>query len=193
MEKMSSLLNSDRPGIRPRGSNNKTDYRAMGKAINFHQRSNKYEDFLKTASKSISNINLYGKHPEPKNLQEDSKKKLPPKLDRDTNETLRPVTIPEAVSPKPSTPVSIFKRYQTPKELVSIQFPGSTNSKRRPNATQQIFRNPAKPSLPEPESKVEENKILQDLSKKIQEIETIYWRSIKCRPKSQQFSLIWKH
>ena len=172
---MSMLLNSDRPGIRPRGSIAKTDYRAMGKAINFHQRSNKYEDFLKTASNEVSNINLYGKHPEPKNPQEVPKKNLPPKLDRDTNETLRAALAPQAVSPKASTPVSIFKRYQTPKELASIPFPPSTNSKRRSNATQQIFRNLAKPHLPEPESKTQENKVLQELSKKIQEIESIYW------------------
>jgi hypothetical protein len=72
-----------------------------------------------------------------------------------------------------------------------MEFPPVTTSKPKPDRSQQIFTNPGRPELPLP-SQGAENKMFEELSKKIYEIEAIYWLSVKRRPKTQRFTSIWK-
>jgi hypothetical protein len=182
---MSLLGNIREGGLRPRDSKEKMEQLLGGIGKNFHKRSAKYQDFLKTTSKSISKVNLYGKNAT----------RGTPELDPPTTSGSKPPIDPTEPLKidmlANSMPVKNFKRYQTSRDLISIEIPPITTAKPKPDRGQQIFTNPGRPELPAP-SQAAENKMFQELSKKIYEIEAIYWLSVKRRPKTQRFTSIWK-
>jgi hypothetical protein len=182
---MSLIGNIREDGLRPRDSKVKMEQLLGGIGKNFNKRSAKYEDFLETTSKSISKINLYGK-----NATRGTPDIRPPTISGakpaiDPTEPLKNDVLAN------SMPVKNFKRYQTARDLISIEFPPITTAKPKLDRSQQIFTNPGRPELPAP-SETSENKMFQELSKKIYEIEAIYWLSVKRRPKTQRFTSIWK-
>jgi hypothetical protein len=141
---MSLLGNIREGGLRPRGSKEKMQQLLGGIGKNFHKRSAKYEDFLKTTSKSILKINLYGENATRGTPELDPPTTSGSKPPKDPTEPLKIDMLEN------SMPVKNFKRYQTGRDLISIEFPPITTAKPKTDRSQQIFTNPGRPELPAP-------------------------------------------